>query len=742
MADTTLDQGAVTLTKAIRQVESGNNFTQKGGSGEYGAYQFLPSTWDNYSKAAGVNVPLAQATPEQQNQVAYTQVKKWKDAGYNVGQIASMWNAGEGKPNAYVDGNAGTNSSGVQYDTAAYAKNVATAYQTLKTQAPIDSNGDVSIPDTSAPSAPTYGALFPASPDDNPLVAGAKATGNLIPSAIGFGKSIFDAVTHPLTTLQGVGQAAIGGVEKLTGQAPDINTQTFDSVAQALKDRYGSLEALQNTATNDPFGFGTDIVSLLSGGAGLVGKGAELGELGSRAAQLVTKPLAGAAETTADLAGGIAKIGASKITGLEPGTIGEITRNPAAFTPDAIASASRADLATEVGDALNSRIDALRDTGSGYNDVRDLRAPNLDVSPETTKSVALGNGKTLVYPLEHAPDELLSLPELRKKVQLLSGGADTAAYNASKANLDARAVVENVPHTIKVPKTWLKNQFKDVFGVTVGKDGKVTATLSSKVRDAKDIRALEDLYQKGAPAFSNGSLTTEEFLNFREELAKIARYDREITKSAALDNLAKIVRGNFNDRFRAQVPGLDKLDEGYSAQISDLERLRKGLIDGDGNLLDSAINKIANSTGKGKDQLLGRLEEIIPGITQRIKVQKAIEDIHAAMGNKVGTYAASTLGTGGVIAGLATGNMPLVAGALAAAIMATPEVAVPLLRAYGMNRELVTNVMARLRLNNKAYLLPAGAATSETERLTAGGGVPADATGVSVPEPTPETLPQ
>jgi len=37
------------------------------------------------SAAAGVNVPLNQSTLEQQNQVAYTQIKKWKDAGYNVG---------------------------------------------------------------------------------------------------------------------------------------------------------------------------------------------------------------------------------------------------------------------------------------------------------------------------------------------------------------------------------------------------------------------------------------------------------------------------------------------------------------------------------------------------------------------------------------------------------------------------------------------------------------------------------
>lgn len=129
-----LDPQAVALAKAIRQTESNGNFQAAGKSGEYGAYQWEPATWAAQSAAAGVNVPLQQATPAQQNQVAYTQIKKWKDQGYNVGQIASMWNAGEGDPDAYINGNKGTNSSGVSYDTKAYAQKVATAYQQFKTQ--------------------------------------------------------------------------------------------------------------------------------------------------------------------------------------------------------------------------------------------------------------------------------------------------------------------------------------------------------------------------------------------------------------------------------------------------------------------------------------------------------------------------------------------------------------------------------------------------------------------------------
>lgn len=129
----TLDQDVVNLTKAIRQVESNKNPNAKGASGEFGYYQFMPQTWASSSrKYLGRDVPVAQATPELQNEVAYKQVKEWKDAGYNPGQIASMWNAGASKPDAYKENWRGTNEYGVQYDTPKYATEVAEQYQALK----------------------------------------------------------------------------------------------------------------------------------------------------------------------------------------------------------------------------------------------------------------------------------------------------------------------------------------------------------------------------------------------------------------------------------------------------------------------------------------------------------------------------------------------------------------------------------------------------------------------------------
>lgn len=188
----TLDQDAINLAKAIRQVESGGNFQARGKSGEYGAYQFTTPTWQKTASQYGINVPVDKATPEQQNEVAYRQIKAWKDQGYNPGQIASMWNSG--KPDAYLDASyTGTNKSGVHYDVPAYAKSVATAYHTIK------NGGTVGI-DPQNPSAANTTSL--------------SSTPQTQPESGGFLKSLVSSITDPISQLGG---SFMGGISNLTG---------------------------------------------------------------------------------------------------------------------------------------------------------------------------------------------------------------------------------------------------------------------------------------------------------------------------------------------------------------------------------------------------------------------------------------------------------------------------------------------------------------------------------------------
>jgi hypothetical protein len=130
-----LDRDAARLTKSIALAESGGgtgkpDYTVKGDKGtSTGAYQFQSRTWQNYAQQAGVDPK--DMSPYNQDKVAYTMVKKWKDAGYRPEQIASMWNAGEGRPDGYINHKGYNAALGVSYDTPAYVKNVSRLYGSL-----------------------------------------------------------------------------------------------------------------------------------------------------------------------------------------------------------------------------------------------------------------------------------------------------------------------------------------------------------------------------------------------------------------------------------------------------------------------------------------------------------------------------------------------------------------------------------------------------------------------------------
>lgn len=214
-----LDPQVVNLSKAIRQTESGGDFNAKGKSGEHGAYQFMPDTWNEYSREAGVNVPLEQATPQQQNEVAYKKIKQWKDQGLNVGQIASSWNAGPGKPNAYLEGNSGTNNKGVKYDTATYAKSVAEQYQQYKQQ----SGGQQNTYNPTPFSKPADGAskfvidTSGQSSDQN------QSKGDTLGSELGQrGNDITKSISDYQSGKQGLASTALQGIGSLAGGLGDI----------------------------------------------------------------------------------------------------------------------------------------------------------------------------------------------------------------------------------------------------------------------------------------------------------------------------------------------------------------------------------------------------------------------------------------------------------------------------------------------------------------------------------------
>lgn len=160
------DALALLVTKALAYTENGGKPNvanpSAGASGEMKSiFQFMPDTWKLYAKQE-LGDPNAPLNNENEAVVVHKKVKGWLDAGYKPEQIASMWNAGERRPNAYKENWKGTNKAGVNYDTPAYAKKFVSYMDKFKDEKP-------TVAGTPTPmKAPTTGGAKIAAPPSTP----------------------------------------------------------------------------------------------------------------------------------------------------------------------------------------------------------------------------------------------------------------------------------------------------------------------------------------------------------------------------------------------------------------------------------------------------------------------------------------------------------------------------------------------------------------------------------------------
>lgn len=179
---TTLDQDVINLAKAIREHETGNRQVA-GATGELASrYQFMPATWKSEAKRilGDENAPL---TLENENKVAYTRIKEWKDAGYNPAQIASMWNSGN--PDMYAKGNNGVGQSSqnpnITYNVPKYVESVYSKYQQEKAKNPPQQIIEPTIQEE--PKEPSY---FDTLKEHSPMLRGVESITGGVGKALDF----------------------------------------------------------------------------------------------------------------------------------------------------------------------------------------------------------------------------------------------------------------------------------------------------------------------------------------------------------------------------------------------------------------------------------------------------------------------------------------------------------------------------------------------------------------------------
>lgn len=156
--------------------------------------------------------------------------------------------------------------------------------------------------------------------------------------------------------------------------------------------------------------------------------------------------------------------------------------------------------------------------------------------------------------------------------------------------------------------------------------------------------------------------------------------DRGNLTEAAMSKImsaTKEERAVLADRLEEILPGVTAKIQKIQDTKDEVGRLTKGLVDDKGHLMEGAENKIANAGGIGKDIFVERLEEIVPGIGEKIKFLRNVESIRDAAGLKVGAYI-----RGGVAASAAFSMNPWL---IVAVAITHPSAAVPIMRGLGMS---------------------------------------------------------
>lgn len=313
-----LDNNVVALTRAMRTIESGNDYNKPGASKEYGAYQYIKPTWQRDAGKFLKN-PDAPMTPENQNFVAYSRVKELKDQGYRPDQILSIWNSG----GPDYEGKVGKNKYGVEYNVPRHVQRGMAEYQKE-----VQKLGGSFGPNVA--NASTRQEQVAPEVQEEPKQ---KSLGGFVSNLISSGGKLLGGIGHavanPYETVSGIANIGAGALETGIMKGADAlgvphnnlpptpEMEQFKGVVDFYKQRYGGIENVKDTLYEDPVGAVADASVLLGGAGAAIGKVGTVAEISglARTGSAISK--AGSLVDPLKVAGrglGAIKSGASKTT--------------------------------------------------------------------------------------------------------------------------------------------------------------------------------------------------------------------------------------------------------------------------------------------------------------------------------------------------------------------------------------------------------------------------------------------
>jgi len=397
------------------------------------------------------------------------------------------------------------------------------------------------------------------------------------------------AMTNPLDTAVGLG------------------TLFFSSEGhQALKQRY--WDQIQKTATEDPVGLASDILTVISPIAkGLGGATSFIGETGKswslvKAGGNITKfwETAGKAgdlwlgiiqeNLLWKLSSAIAEKSGWTKWGLK---YLQFTQEPLKVAKDYAQHILKVDdlvgLDAKTKQALENNPYVAK-----WREKTKKRIEDIGISPENKKEVNTEH-------IQELSDEIINLIDKKKEGLQDVGGL----YQAIK---DENVAVDNSLTDLAL------DRYLEEKGIKI-KDGKFDFSDSVIVKDS-DMKAIERAYEWATrPEYE---ATTA--LNQRKKLDKLAYPEGQ---PSAGTEVIKGMRELFDKNLKETIPGLKDVDKIYSQKIKEYNEIREGLVYKDSNRkwsIRDNFNQIINTLDwPNRARMLERLEELRPGLGDEIR---------------------------------------------------------------------------------------------------------------------------
>lgn len=266
------------IAQAIKTKESKWDYNAKWWSTEIGAYQFMPTTWsswvEEFNNDKSVNSDIngtydkqlmeidktgkLKMTPENQDAITKWKIQNLLDDWYNALQIASIWNSGEPDWTWKI----WTNKYGVKYNTPEYVTRIASLLPVK------DEIVDKALDTTKINTQKLEGDVDNVEKEITPWIDYIPSDNILKNTWLSFVqqfKDFGDIFTNPKQTIKSFSTLWNTIVDYLNGNWVSEQSQAIkDGLLNYYKERYGGIDNLKRTISQDPFGFASDASMVLS----------------------------------------------------------------------------------------------------------------------------------------------------------------------------------------------------------------------------------------------------------------------------------------------------------------------------------------------------------------------------------------------------------------------------------------------------------------------------------------------